>query len=97
MILPMGHAEILKRDLHLIIDDNDYTKLLYRASQYPFMKSLLERLAPEECPTHLVPEYYDMSSLGCKYCDCTTMTKHEWDHETDCPWVEARKLLEELK
>jgi hypothetical protein len=61
------------------------------------MKSLLERLAPEECPEHLVPEYYDSPSLGCKYCDCTTTTKGEWDHTHDCLWVEARKLLEELK
>ena len=96
MILPMGRAEILKRDLHLIIDDSDYTKLLYRASQYPLMKSLLERLAPEECITE--EHDYFSHSISCVFCRAPFIDELKGIvHEAACPWVEARRLLEELK
>jgi hypothetical protein len=53
------------------------------------MKSLLEKLAPEE-------GHYGLNDheepLWCMFC-----SEYVPKHAPDCPWVEARKLLERLK
>jgi hypothetical protein len=55
------------------------------------LKSIIERLAPEECQTY-------RDSEGDNYCSfCNGDDNLGITHSCDCPWVEARKLLEELK
>jgi hypothetical protein len=60
------------------------------------MKSILERLAPEEYPITKT-NVGVLEITRCKYCDTITTMWGECNHAPDCPWVEARKLLEELK
>lgn len=58
------------------------------------MKSIIERLAPEECITE---EHDHFShSISCVFCHAELLDDKE-PHKPDCPWVEARKLLEGLK
>lgn len=58
------------------------------------MKSIIERLAPEECITE---EHDHFShSISCVFCHAELLDDKE-PHRIDCPWIEARKLLEELK
>jgi hypothetical protein len=57
------------------------------------MKSLLERLAPED-GINIV----DDDGTYCAFCWLEKeLKKIKAEHAPDCPWVEARKLLEELK
>jgi hypothetical protein len=53
------------------------------------LKSLLERLAPER-------GVIDYEFSKCYYCDAD-MRGDSTEHKPDCPWLEALKLLEELK
>jgi hypothetical protein len=46
--------------------------------------SLLERLATSE-------GFFDVEYGFCVFCDITD------SHDSSCPWVEARKLIEEAK
>jgi len=66
------------------------------SEKYKTMKSLLERLAPEEYPITKTNVGL-LEITRCKYCDTITTMWGECNHASDCPWVEARKLLEELK
>jgi len=60
------------------------------------MKSLLERLAPEE--TFYDYGGYDNEVIKCIFCESDYVDGMEnIKHTPDCPWIEARKLLEELK
>jgi hypothetical protein len=67
-------------------------------SKVKTMKSLLERLAPED-GLQVLDEYEH--PVSCVFCGETSFEKEPgiWAsvHDSDCPWVEARKLLEELK
>jgi hypothetical protein len=69
----------------------DYDSLREKAIK---MKSILERLAPEDGITE---EHDHFShSINCVFCGSELIDNPE-PHTDDCPWVEARKLLEELK
>jgi hypothetical protein len=59
------------------------------------MKSLLERLAPEE--TFILYSGEDCLDASCIFCDGDALFLEDIHHAPDFPWVEARKLLEELK
>ena len=57
---------------------------------------LLERLAPKECITE--EHDYFSHSINCVFCKALFIEKlNGIVHESDCSWLEARKLLEELK
>jgi hypothetical protein len=56
------------------------------------MKSMLEKFAPEYESEMMNDEGY------CKYCGGDLLNGHSlMDHKPDCPYIEAHKLLEELK
>jgi hypothetical protein len=64
------------------------------------VKSLLERLAPEECAISSIADQEGDYDAYCFYCGADAfLSKDNYNikHAPDCPWVEARKLLEELK
>jgi hypothetical protein len=62
------------------------------------IKPLLERLAPEE-GLYVLDEFEH--PVSCIFCGETSFEdspgKFAHVHDGDCPWVEARKLMEELK
>lgn len=51
--------------------------------------SLLERLAPEQFPW--------TRTGACPYCKKNVLDPDEGPHFNDCPWLEARRLIEEVK
>ena len=88
MTLPNGRSVIVK--------ENDYKKLQKRLFLFTRMKLLLEKLAPEECITE--EHDYFSHSINCVFCKALFIEKlNGIVHESDCSWLETRKLLEELK